>query len=253
MKKNFSISTKVVVLAMAMVLALGCGIGGTLAWLMDTTQKVTNTFTVGNVDIILKESPYNPSTGKYSDPEEGVENEYPAIPGATYKKDPVVAVHEVSENCYLFVEFKYTTAAKEYLNYNSTLTSANGWTQVGTTAVDSEEGTTTEVWYRKVMKGASAEDRTWELLDDLGNGHAADITLEIRTDSVTNQTMETAAAQKLEWKAYAVQMDYLKDSSNNDISAGTDENAAAAWELVKDKNDTYTTPTTASSDAGTNP
>lgn len=49
---------KMVAVLLAVALLIGCGIGGTLAWLMDTTPAVTNTFTVGNVDITLVESPY---------------------------------------------------------------------------------------------------------------------------------------------------------------------------------------------------
>ena len=40
----------------ALVLVLCCAVGGTLAWLTDTTDPVTNTFTVGDIDIDLTES-----------------------------------------------------------------------------------------------------------------------------------------------------------------------------------------------------
>ena len=41
-------------LLLALVLALGCVAGGTLAYLTDQTDTITNTFTVGHVKIDLQ-------------------------------------------------------------------------------------------------------------------------------------------------------------------------------------------------------
>lgn len=73
----------------ASVLILSVGIGGTLAYFIASSQKVENTFTVGNVHISLAET-----TG----------SEYKIIPGATIMKDPYVTVQEGSDACWLFIQ-----------------------------------------------------------------------------------------------------------------------------------------------------
>ena len=45
-----------VALLVAIALLIGCVAGGTIAWLVDTTGNVTNTFVAGNIDITLDES-----------------------------------------------------------------------------------------------------------------------------------------------------------------------------------------------------
>ena len=82
---------KVLALLLCAVLLVGASVMGTLAWLTDKTETVTNTFTAGEVDITLKESPYDPEDDSYAEPAEGTKNSYPAIPGAAYQKEPVVA------------------------------------------------------------------------------------------------------------------------------------------------------------------
>lgn len=71
------------------VLLLSLGIGGTLAYFIASSQRVENTFTVGNVRISLTET-----TG----------SEYKILPGATLIKDPFVTVQEGSDDCWLFVQ-----------------------------------------------------------------------------------------------------------------------------------------------------
>ena len=87
--------------ALALVLTLSllvCGaIGGTLAWLMDKTDAVTNTFEYGDINIELTE------TGA----EDG-EKSYTVVPGAEYGKDPTITVEAGSEKCWLFVKVQET-------------------------------------------------------------------------------------------------------------------------------------------------
>ena len=75
-------------LILALVLVFGAAVGGTIAYLTDTTDPVTNTFTVGKVDITLTET-FNTDTDN-----DGTNDAWKAqlIPGTTYAKDPVVTV-----------------------------------------------------------------------------------------------------------------------------------------------------------------
>lgn len=88
-----SVSSKAFVVMLALVLALGCAVGGTIAWLTAQTPDVKNTFTYGNINIELTET-----TG----------TEYKIIPGQDIPKDPKVTVKANSETCYLFVKVEAT-------------------------------------------------------------------------------------------------------------------------------------------------
>jgi len=79
---------KILASVLACVLLIGVGVGGTLAWLADDTDTVTNTFVVGDINISLEES---------------VESNFKIIPGGTDPKDPVLTVEEESELCYVYV------------------------------------------------------------------------------------------------------------------------------------------------------
>lgn len=158
---------KPMLIAMAVVLLLGCVTGGTLAWLTATTDEVTNTFTVGDIDITLDETT----------------SDYKMIPGYTIAKDPKVTVAANSEKCYLFVKVTESTNFGDYMTYEM----ASNWT-----AVDGATG----VYYR-VVEPSTSEQKFSVLKDDqvsvLG--------------TVTKAAMETANASKptLTFQAAAVQ------------------------------------------------
>jgi len=129
--------TKKLMAAVAVALALCVTIGGTLAWLTDTTDEVKNTFTVGKVDIELKEN-----TG----------SSYELIPGTVIEKDPTVGVIAGSEACYLFVEITGVNT-ENVITYEI----AEGWT-----ALEGQTG----VYYRMVSKDDAAAGVTYPVLKD---------------------------------------------------------------------------------------
>ena len=188
------VSTKAFAMILAIVALVSITVGGTIAWLMDQTPTVKNTFTVGDVVINLKESPLN-ADGKYGDPAEGIQNAYKLIPGQEYKKDPKVTVEAVSEKCYLFVKFEENGNAAKYIDYTSTLTTENGWTKGDGTDIPSN------VWYR-VVEDTNA-DQSWNLLD--GDK------ITINATTVTKESMEYAKAAELVYTAYAVQFANVAD------------------------------------------
>lgn len=195
-------SMKAVTMLLALVLVAGCAIGGTLAWLVDSTDKVENVFTTANIDVILTET-FNTDTDG-----DNKNDAWKAqmIPGYSYTKDPKVEVSADSVDCYLFVKFEETNNPSTYLTYTSTLTADNKWTQGNGTDIPAN------VWYRKVM--ASDATRSWELLS--GN------TISVK-DTVTKDNMTTAASATLTYTAYASQL-YK--------SAGVEFSAKEAWNNV---------------------
>ena len=112
------------VLALAMIVV--CVVGGTLAWLIDKTGPVTNTFTTSDVDITLTETTTN----------------YQMIPGYTITKDPKVTVLAGSEKCYLFVKVVKSTNFDNFMTYDM----AAGWTQLKDASGNDVDG----VFYRVV-------------------------------------------------------------------------------------------------------
>lgn len=201
-KKSARLNTKLVVLVLAMVMLIGSLIGGTLAWLIDSTSEVKNVFTTADIGVTLTET-FNTDTNN-----DGENDKWQAqmIPGYSYTKDPKVEVSNTSVDCYLFVKFEETNNPSTYLTYTSTLTAANGWTQGDGTDIPAN------VWYRKVM--TSDTSRSWDLLS--GD------TISVK-DAVTKDSMQTAASATLTYTAYASQL-YK--------SAGVEFSAKEAWNNV---------------------
>lgn len=85
MRKKSLISMVVALSLVAVIM-----VGATLAYLTDTTEKVVNTFTIGNVDIDLDEPSWKPDNAK--DLEPGAEIEKDPTVYNTGKNDAYVAV-----------------------------------------------------------------------------------------------------------------------------------------------------------------
>lgn len=122
-------------LAMCMMI---CGVvGGSMAWLIDTTDSVKNTFTYGDVNISLEESDSNldndnnPNTNKYE-----------MIPGSAIDKDPIITVRDDSESCWVFVELEKSANFDDFMTYEV----AAGWNQLK----DAQDVAVEGVYYRLV-------------------------------------------------------------------------------------------------------
>lgn len=191
MKKK--IITTITVLALVICFT----IGGTLAWLMDKTDPVQNTFTSGDVDITLTETPNTDD-----DNDGNADDSWSAkmIPGNTYAKDPKVTVTGATDavDCWLFVKVEEKGNAQTYLDYSFRFDDDSEWKKLDTVT---EEGTT--VWYREVT--ASETDQSWYLLD--GKEGYADGFVYVDDTAVTKETVDTAANAELVFTAYAAQKD----------------------------------------------
>ena len=196
--------SKAAALILALVLVVGCVVGGTLAWLTAKSGPVTNTFTTADIGVTLTETFNTDSNG------DKIMDTWQAqmIPGFEYKKDPVVTVKAGSVDCYLFVKFEENNDPSTYLTYTSTLTADNGWTQGNGTDVPDY------VWYRVVS--ASDSDQSWHLLED--------DKITVNGEAVTKENMETAAKAALVYTAYASQ---LHKNATGEFTA------AEAWENIQ--------------------
>lgn len=178
-----SVSSKTFVVMLALVLALGCAVGGTIAWLTANTDPVVNTFTYGNINIELNET--KPANRQAT-----------IIPGKNIEKDPTVKVVGGSEACWLFVKvdeenwpaFADTNGAKK-VSYDI----ADGWKPLA-----GHDG----VYWREV--GAVTADTTFDVL----KGNIVTV-----SNTLTKDEIKNAEAPKLTFTAYAVQKENVADAA----------------------------------------
>ena len=189
--KKKSVSMKVVVLLLAVVLLIGCVAGGTLAYLMAKSSTVTNTFVAGEIGTLsLAET-----TG----------NSYIVTPGVDITKDPVVTFNGNNVAAYIFVKVEAT----DWEESNGTFsigdnqkmkwTVADGWTKLENTP---------GVYFREVVVDTdtanTAETEKYGIIKD----NTITVSSEITKDNISDYT------KGLTFTAYAIQQE--DGGSDND-------------------------------------
>lgn len=180
-RSKYCVSTQVFVSLLALVLVLGCAVGGTIAWLTAETAPVVNTFTVGDINITLAET----TSG------------YKIVPGVDIAKDPKVTVLKNSEACWLFVTVTPSDDFKkldDYLTYSV----ATGWTKLDNTG-------DADVYYREVA--ASAADQAFDVLA----GNQVQVSSELT--KATLDSLGQNASITLTFKAYAIQQEGFESAA----------------------------------------
>lgn len=179
-----SVSSRAFIALLALVLVIGCVAGGTVAWLVATTDTVTNTFTYGKINIDLTET-----TG----------TSYKIIPGTNIAKDPKVTVAADSEACWLFVKVEETGT---FVADKVTYAIANGWTQGDGTEIPSN------VYYREVSAEDAKTGVNYYVL--AGNATYPNGVITVSAD-LTKENIPTANPT-LKITAYAVQKENIADA-----------------------------------------
>ena len=177
------VSSKAVSLVLALVLTIGCVVGGTIAWLTDKTAEVKNTFTYGDINITLAET-----TGET----------YKIVPGVDLEKNPKVTVLANSEDCWLFVKV-------DEANW-PTFTEADGKTKkVAYSIADGWTKLSDGVYYRVVSSDTSAQE--FDVLAD---------NIVTVSENLTKAEIDTVINSQptLTFTAYAVQKDNIDDVTN---------------------------------------
>lgn len=181
-----SVSSKAFVVMLALVLALGCAVGGTIAWLTKTTDPVVNTFTYGNIDITLTETVPENRQAKI-------------IPGKDIPKDPKVTVKANSETCYLFV--KVVEDGTFVANKVTYTIRADGWTKGDGTDIPAD------VYYREVP-AATTDTAFYMLTGNTANPNGVvTVSPELNKDEIATATNPT-----LTFTAYAIQKEGFADA-----------------------------------------
>lgn len=205
--------SKALLLTLCAVLLVAATIFGTMAYLT-STDTVTNTFTVGKVNIKLDEAKANSDGTLVEGAERVKENQYKLLPGHTYNKDPMVTVLSGSESSYVKMTVTFSKAneldaifapdgadmLKIFNGYNAT-----NWIAKGNTKDETANTRTYEFWYKEAVAAPNGDVALDALFDS--------ITV---PGEITGAQLATIEGMIITVNAYAIQADGFAD-------------AAAAW------------------------
>ena len=200
-------------LSLCAVLLVVASVMGTMAYLT-SSDTVTNTFTVGSVNIKLDEAKANPDGTLVEGADRVKANSYKLLPGHTYNKDPMVTVLKGSESSYVKMTVTFSNAAELdaiFAPNGADMTSIFGgydssnWIAKGNTEDTAKNTRTYEFWYKEAV-GAPTADVALDALFD-------SITV---PGSITNDQLKNIKDMTITVNAYAIQADGF-------------ETEAAAW------------------------
>lgn len=195
---------KIALMATSLVLVAALAVGGTLAYLT-SQDSVTNTFTVGKVEIKLDEAKANADGSLVANADRVKANSYKLMPGHTYNKDPMVTVLSGSESSYIKMTVTVTKAAELdaifdpnganmtsiFKGYDST-----NWIAKGNTEDTAANTRTYEFWYKEAVAapdGNVALDALFDQIEVPG--------------TITNAQLQTIEGMTITVNAYAIQAD----------------------------------------------
>ena len=204
--------SKALLLSLCAVLLVVASVMGTMAYLT-SSDKVTNTFTVGNVAIKLDEAKVNTDGTLVAGADRVKANSYKLLPGHTYNKDPMVTVLDGSEESYIKMTVTFSKAsaldaifAPDGANLTGIFNGydAANWIAKGSTKDATADTRTYEFWYKATIEAPK------------GKG---DVALEPLFTSITvpgtitKEQLATIEGMTITVNAYAIQADGFKDAA----------------------------------------
>ena len=203
--------SKILLLMLCAVALVAASVLGTLAYLT-SQDTVTNTFTVGKVQIKLDEAKANADGSLVPNADRVKENSYKLLPGLTYNKDPMVTVLEGSERSYIKMTVTFSKAAELdaiFAPNGADMTSIfNGydganWIAKGNTEDTGANTRTYEFWYKEAVAAPDADVPLDALFDS--------ITV---PGTITGDQLATIAGMTITVNAYAIQADGFADAAD---------------------------------------
>lgn len=203
MTKKTRAKVRRALLSLSMVLVVAfAAIGGTIAWLQDETQVVTNTFSPSTIEVELEE------TDSADEDTDANNNDYQIIPGKDIVKDPKVSASS-DVDYYVFVKvtkqnwptWTETGSTKLKVDYEI----AEGWTEL-----EGDFGANAKVYYQAVNAGATLTDVS-VLKDNKVNV----------SDTVTKEELATITTNKptVTVQAYAIQQSGVDGAKFTELAA----------------------------------
>lgn len=205
---------RVLMVALAVVLAVCCATGGTIAWLTSTPDAVSGTFVIGNINITLSDETktLNTETANTIDVSNAVTS---YTPGQQIKSNPRVTVAANSEACFLFIHIDeenntFDNGKEKIVQWKLATTATIHWQEV-----QGHSG----YYYREVPK--YARDATYQIFDQT----------EMLTvnKSLTKETIDATGfhSPTITITAAAVQRENIPDSNGDNTV-----DVADAWALL---------------------
>ena len=200
---------KALLLTFCAVLLVVASVLGTIAYLT-ANDKVTNTFTVGQVAIKLDEAKVNPDGTSVANADRVKENSYKLLPGHTYTKDPMVTVLEGSESSYIKMTVTFTKAKELDAIFAPNGANLTGifqdydndtWLYKGNTKDENANTRTYEFWYKEAVGAPTADVKLKALFDS--------ITV---PNNITGEQLATIQDMTITVNAYAIQADGFTDA-----------------------------------------
>lgn len=199
---------KVMLVLVAGIFILGSVAAGSLAWLIDETDPLTNTFVYGDINIDL----YETDTGLDQD-NDARTNTYKMMPGEDIIKDPKVTVMQSSEDCWLFVKLEKLNNFDEFMEY-TILVGDNDWKVLD--AINHPG-----VYYRAVSADeVKDDDKVFSIIQNDKVTVKGNVTKQMLND------LTDATYPRLKVTAYAVQRSETIDAIDTAIEA---------WALTSDQ------------------
>lgn len=201
--------SKALLLTLCAVLLVAATIFGTMAYLT-STDTVTNTFTVGKVNIKLDEAKANPDGSLVANADRVKANSYKLLPGHTYSKDPMVTVLSGSESSYVKMTVTFSKAneldaifAPDGANLTRIFSGydAANWIAKGNTKDAAANTRTYEFWYKEAVAAPDGDVALDALFDS--------ITV---PGTITGEQLETIKGMTITVNAYAIQADGFADA-----------------------------------------
>ena len=208
---------KALLVVVCALLLVAASVFGTMAYLT-STDTVTNTFTVGKVNINLDEAKANTDGSLVEGAARVKANSYKLLPGHTYNKDPMVTVLNGSEASYVKMTVTFSNA-KELDNI---------FAPDGANLIKIFNGYDATNWIAKGnTKDADANTRTYEFwYKEAVGAPTADVALDALFDSITvpgeinAEQLATIEGMTITVNAYAIQAEGFA-------------NADTAWKAFK--------------------
>lgn len=230
----------------SVIVVLCLAIGGTLAWLVDATGPVENTFTYGDIDLKLDETVTDEKGNPVDKDNDGTPdkttegNKYEMLPGEEYLKDPAVTVEKGNEKFWLFVKLTESGEAvvtkgdgtatsydfDDFLTYGI----ADGWTPL-------QVGDHESVYFRLVDADTDNQGVTYDVLKDNKIAVKGEVTKEMLNGLDKNgQDVANANYPKLTVKSYGIQFSGFEPEAAQGQEPTDAQIAAAAgkaWGAIK--------------------
>lgn len=195
-------SKKLIAAVLAVIVIACVAVSGTFAYLFFKGETISNTFTIGDVDVTFTET-----TGDSSTHEHGI------LPGKDTAKNPTVTVGKGSEDSYVFVELQEvcTASGKKFSDY-LTYTVGTDFTEL------TGAGLTGHKVYYYFYTADKNNDKVLSVLKD---------------NKVTATNFDNAAKTALEGKELSLNINAGAIQNSADFTGATaNAKALAAWNAL---------------------